>query len=248
MMFKSLILGVLFSIGVFAVKAGAGLCYATARKPGLGGKFAIFLLFTAMYGSLFGLVALILHYIDPVAHLSVVLRFLKSGMIVHIIMAALMMMWGLFLLRHPHDASRASRGWMILVLPCPVCGTVILFSTAIFVSFFPDYFMWVAPGLFMVFVMISLTTMSILYFFKRHLFQSPETFLGGAMLLLAGYFILSVTLMPQFADLDTVYRMASYQSDKASLDMVNVFLTAIVAAVFFVTGFTYKLKIIRRIT
>ena len=246
MMYKSLILGVLFGIGIFAVKAGAGLCYAMIHQPGFRGKCTVILLFTITYGALFGLVSLTLHYIDPVEHLPAILRFLKSGMIVHIVMAVLMMIWGLFLLRQSHDFSGSSRGWLLLALPCPVCGVVILFSTGFFVSFFPDYFMWVGPSLFIVFVMISLATMGVLHFFERHTLRSPETFLGGAMLLLAGYFILSVTVMPQFADLDKVYRMAGYQSGKASLDRLNVFLTAFISSAFFVTGFTYKLKIIRR--
>jgi len=169
-------------------------------------------------------------------------------MLVHMVMAALMAIWGVVLLKRHHAHAATSRGWLLLVLPCPVCATVILFSAAFFVSLFPDGRGWVIPGLYMAFVVISLLAMGGVHLLRRRRAQPSEAFLGGAMLLMAAYFILSVTVMPQFADLDSVYRLAHYQTDKAPPDVFGGILLSIVASAAFGTGCLFKFKHIRSST
>jgi hypothetical protein len=66
--------------------------------------------------------------------------------------------------------------------------------------------------------------------------------LGGFMLLVAAYFILSVTIMPQFADLDKVYRLAGYGSDLPGWDSSRLLPTAAVLVAAFLIGWgnTYR--------
>lgn len=248
MLYKSLILGVIFGIGLFAVKSGVGLSYLVSRRERFRGKILALLLFAGIYGLLFGMTALVLHHIDPVRHLAAIQTFLQSGMLVHMVMAGLMAIWGVVLLKRHHTPGAMSRGWLLLVVPCPVCAAVILFSAAFVVSLFPDSRESVIWGLYLVFVLISLSTMGILRLLRRRMVQPSEAFLGGAMLLMAVYFILSVTVMPQFADLDSVYRLACYHAEKVPGNFFGTVLLAIVAVSAFGTGCLFKSKHIRSST
>ena len=248
MLYKSLILGIVFSIGIFAVKSGAGLSYIMARKDTLWGRVAVLILFAVTYGLVFALVGLALKFIDPLKHFVSIQSFLKSGMTVHMVMAVLMILWGLILIRQHHDAEDGSRGWLLLVLPCPVCATVILFSLAFAVSFFPDHFTAVVGGLYLLFLMMGIGSGFLLMLFQKKTLVSSGLFLGAVMLLMAGYFILSVTVMPQFAELENVYRLARYQGEQTVLDRRAVIITAVFVLVFFTAGYGIQYRKIRRST
>ena len=69
MLYKSLILGVLFSIGVFAGKSGIGLAYLLGRTPSWQGKALRLLGFALLYALVFALAAWGLRVLDPLAHL-----------------------------------------------------------------------------------------------------------------------------------------------------------------------------------
>lgn len=245
MLYRSLVLGVLFGVGVFAVKSGVGLAYAVSRRKRLRRKVGILLCFSLLYALAFVLIHLLLQRVDPVRHLPAIQRFLQSGMLVHLTMAALMAVWGLVLLKRSGDQTGASRGWLMLVLPCPVCAAVILFSTAFFVSLFPEDCLWVSVGLCLTFLLLSFLTFGIVSQHRGLAARSPEAFLGGAMMLTAAYFVLSVTVMPQFADLDSVYRLARNRTGAAEGNLKQVALMAITAGSFFGAGFTAKTRRIR---
>jgi predicted transporter len=245
MLYKSLILGVLFSIGIFAVKSGVGIAYVMARQQRARLKAAAVILFAVAYGLVFGLAALMLHRLDPVRNLTAIQTFIQSGMLVHLVMAGLMMIWGVILLKQTPGLPSGSRGWMILVLPCPVCATVIVFATAFCLSCFPDHFLLVVSSLYLAFLSISLLTMAVAQGYQRRMAQSSEAFLGGAMLLIATYFIVSVTVMPQFADLDKVYRMAGYHAKTQPQDTLAVALVLLLVAATFTVGYGTTIKKIR---
>jgi predicted transporter len=248
MLYKSLILGILFGIGLFAVKSGIGLSYLLSRQPRLGSKALVLLVYAIGYGLVFGLAALLLHHIDPLRHLAAIQTFLRSGMIVHMIMAGSMAVWGVLLLKRPHIHGASSRGWMLLVLPCPVCTAVILFSSAFLVSLFPDSRWGAIWGLYLAFLLMGLSTMGIAHLMRSRAALPSESFLGGAMLLMAVYFMLSVTVMPQFADLDSIYRLARYQTEKAPRNVSGGFLLAIAAAAAFGAGWRFTSRKIRSST
>lgn len=207
MLFKSLVLGILFGIGVFALKSGLGLTAALLSRP--RGRQELFglLLFALVWALVFAAVALVLPRLDPLRHLAAIALFMRSGMLIHLLLAGLMLIWGVILLRRREVRVVGSRGWLLLVLPCPVCVTVIFLSAAFFLACFPEHGAFLVPGLYLVFMTISLTA-AFLAGRNPVVSASPESFLGGAMILLATYFFLSVTIMPQFADLDKIYRLA----------------------------------------
>lgn len=219
MLYKSLVIGVLMSIGIFAVKSGAGIGYRMARQRRVREKIVVWLLFSGVYALLFGFAAAALHYLDPVRHLNAVQTFMQSGMIVHVGLAGVMAVWGMMLLKRAPSENTVSRGWLLLAAPCPVCVAVILFCAAFLVSLFPDHPLTVMSGLYAVFILISLLTIIAVGMDRKSSDHGgPESFLGSIMLLAAAYFILSVAIMPQFADLDKVYRLAGYASDAVNGD------------------------------
>lgn len=254
MLYKSLILGVLFSVGIFAVKSGVGLSHGVARQARWPAKAVVFLIFATGYGLFFGLVAMTLGRLDPVRHLAAIQRFLQSGMGVHVVMAVAMMVWGVGLLKHGNAASTPGRApslakkyaWLFLVLPCPVCATVILFSAAFCISLFPACSAWTVVGLYATFVIISMTTVGLVHLYRKSASQPSEAFLGGAMVLMAAYFILAVTVMPPFADLDKVYRLACYHADTPAGDASAAILVAMLTAAAFALGCGITFKTIRR--
>ena len=245
MVMKSLILGVLCSVGIFAVKSGVGLSYCIAGNSRIRAKVGSFALFSLSYLLLFGSVVLLLQNVDLVSHLDTVQRFLQSGMLVHLVIAVLMIGWGILLLKNNHETHAKSSGWMLLALPCPVCFTVILFSAAVLLAYWPEHFLRTAMLFYLAFMTISLLTPVFAHFFGRKSKGSPNSFLGGAMLLIAVYFLLSATIMPQFGELDQIYRMASYQGEGETVDVRNAVYAALLVSAFFLAGFSYSVNKMR---
>lgn len=244
MVLKSLILGVVFSLGIFAVKSGIGISYCLAGQQGKRKKAGALLLFALTYFMVYLAAAFVLQKIDPMRDFPIVQRSMQSGMLVHYIIAGLMTGWGLILLKqreNPLAASR-SRGWLILALPCPVCGTVIVLSLAVFISYFPDHPLRVVLLFYLVFMAITMATMGLVQMFQRRSPLHPDAFLGGAMLLMATYFLLSATIMPRFSDLDKIYRMACYHTDTTSPNATCVIVVLLLAATAFAAGYGFTSK------
>ena len=245
MVYKSLIMGVLFSIGIFAGKSGVGLAYLLARTSSTGAKCSRLLAFALLYGLLFGLVAFGLRLLDPLAHLETIRAFLRSGMQVHLLMAGLMLLWGLLLLRKPHHHAATSRGWLLLTMPCPVCATVIVFAIAFCLSLFPDRFPQVVGGLYLAFLAISLATMGLMLGMGRITKQPSEILLGGSMVLLGAYFLISMAVLPQFTDVDKIYRLARYHEPRQLQNLSALLPLVALSLLTFTAGFGLTHKKIR---
>jgi predicted transporter len=242
MAYQSLILGVLFSIAVFAVKSGVGISYVVSAQPKRRSKAGAVMLFALIYLCVFGASVLVLKHLDPVAHRIAIQGFIQSGMMLHLIMAALMMFWGLMLLRRSGRPPSGSSAWLMLTVPCPVCVTVIFFSSAFLITCFPDTPLVAVVALYLAFVLINLMTMATVAWYRKKTDTTPESFLGGAMLLAALYFFLSVTVMPQFADIEKVYRLAMYQGRVPSAKPLHMVPFSILSATAFLGGFGFTLK------
>jgi predicted transporter len=248
MAYENLIMGVLFSIGFFAVKTGVGISYVVAGQKKKWAKASAFLLFALSYGLVFVAAAIILSMIDPVRYLAAIQSFVRSGMIVHVIMAGLLMGWGVLLLKGGSGDGKKSKGWLLLAVPCPVCITVIFFSAGFLFAVFPDTPKSAVLVLFLSFVLINLVTMGVIGLYRKRQTVPAESFLGGAMLLLALYFIISVTIMPQFADVDKIYRLAMYKCQTPAQKAVHLVPFSILSAVAFIGGYGFKFKKIRSTT
>ena len=123
---------------------------------------------------------------------------------------------------------------------------VIFFSIGFLMTLFPDSSRAVILLLYMAFILLNLITVLAMGFWKRKSGTLPETLLGGAMLMIAAYFLLSVTIMPQFTDVDKIYRMALYHRDKTGEHTHHLFLFLTCIAVAFFGGFGRMILKIRR--
>lgn len=241
MEYESLILGVLFSIGIFAAKSGVGLSYVLSGRKKVRAKTAVLLLFLLTYGIVFAAVAYCLGRVNFLSHLEGIQAFLRSGMIVHLVMAALMVIWGRMLLVRSGRGGGESRGWLLLAIPCPVCVSVILFSSGFLIAFFPETPGLVVSGLYLAFIAVSLIVLGVVALLRKGGNGSPESFLGGAMMLIAAYFFLSVTVMPQFADVEDVYRLAVNQGGAGSPEPHRLVMLFMISAAVFAGGFGYQM-------
>ena len=200
---KSLILGLLFSVGVFAVKSGAGLSYQMARQ-GHAGKWLVATLYGATYGMLFWLVGKVMERVDFLHHLDSVSGLLKNGMTLHFLLAGLLLAWGFFLIQQG-SRNRPSKGWLLLALPCPVCFTVILFSTGLVHALLPQ-FHWLILALGAGFISLGLFTAALLARMGHPAAQ--ENNLGTIMVLAGLYFLLCLAIIPHFSEVERIYRLS----------------------------------------
>jgi predicted transporter len=246
MEYQSLILGILFSIGIFAIKSGAGMAYLFSGQR-IKTKLLVFFIIGFSYLIVYFAACYVIHIIDPVKHLVRIKQFMQSGMTIHLIMALFMMIWGILLLKQSNSVHhKGSKGWILLTLPCPVCMTVIFISTGFLITLFPQKPVLVAGGLYASFIFVNLITVLFISFYRKYRDVDPESFLGGIMLLIAVYFFLSVTVMPNFSDLDKVYRLAMYKGKGQTSELIHLVPFSVITALTFFYGFADKLIKIKR--
>ncbi|MGB5157347.1 DUF2162 domain-containing protein [Desulfobacterium sp. N47] len=246
MEYKSLILGTVFSIAIFAVKSGIGLNYYLSKTSSARVKALACGMFVLMYMMLFAASYFVISKIDIIRHQELILKWIESGMLIHLIMAVLMVFWGIWLLKNNTEYSSKSKGWIALALPCPVCVLAILFCQGFFITLFPDLTWRSAVFLYLIFLLINFITVVIMRIRRQKM--QPEIILGGAMLLIAVYFFLSVTIMPNFADLDRIYRLASNSSETNPVNIKHLSVVAVSGALAFLAGFGAVYNKTRRIS
>lgn len=247
---KSLFLGLLFATGIFALKCGCGLHYISARQRTLAARLGIVLGFAFVYLVLFVGSWRICREVDALRCFNSLRVVFQSGMLLHVVLAGGLLVWGLALLKRklePASPHGQSAGWIALVVPCPLCASVVFVTVAFLVSAFPEDSLRAVLGAYLLFVTVGLLTIGGLHLWGRTTGAHPESILGTSMLLISAYFFLSAVLMPQFGDLDKVYRLAAYHGDKQVVNAGHwVALFSIVLACMG-GGFWFGLKRIRRV-
>ncbi|MDD9304360.1 MAG: hypothetical protein HUK40_19240 [Desulfobacter sp.] len=201
---KSLILGLVFSFGAFAIKSGGGLAVLLIAAPTRSGKIFTCLGFSLGYAIVFAGAGFILTQENLAAHLDLFQNMFASGMSLHFLLAFLLLIWGVSLQKS--KPKQTSRAWIPLVVPCPVCFMVILLSCSFVNAVYPDQ-AFVFLALYSGFILTSLTV-AILFAAQIKDQARAHGFLGRLMLYIALYFMLSVIVIPQFADLDKIYRIS----------------------------------------
>ena len=201
---KSLFLGLAFSVGIFAVKSGAGLSYLLRRETKLRWRLAAICGFIVSYALVFCLAWFLVNRVDLFSRLDTVMIFFKNGMTLHILLAALLLVWGVTLLKKGGGTEVRSHGWLLLALPCPVCFSVILFSGAFLHNLLPDI-PWLFAWLYAGFILISLISGLALARFGK---GNNEHGLGSIMVLAALYFLITIAVVPQFGDIERIYRLS----------------------------------------
>lgn len=247
MEFKSLLLGILFSIGIFAIKSGVGLSYFFQRKMKLKKKLAALLLYAGGYLFIFLGVFHILKHLNFLQYFEIIRNMMESGMLIHVIMATFMAVYGFMLLKRPPNQSPAMSGWLILVLPCPVCLTAILFSVAFLLAYFPEAGKTAVLTTYAGFLLINFLTVILMNAWSVGSRSTPETILGAAMLMISVYFLLSVVIMPQFGDIDKIYRLALYKGEQPAMPARSFWLFSALITISFAIGFVSATRNIRRI-
>ena len=200
---KSLILGLTFSLGIFAVKSGAGFSYLLQAEARRWRRLLLVCGFISSYTLVFSLAWWLVCRVDFFAHIDKVMLFFKNGMTLHFLLAALLLLWGVALLKKEPDTGK-SRAWLVLALPCPVCFSVILFSGAFLHNLMPrvnHIFVWLFAG----FITLSLFSAILILFIGS---PRPEHKLGTIMVLAALYFFITIAMVPQFADIERIYRLS----------------------------------------
>jgi predicted transporter len=243
---KSLWLGLLVSMLAFSVKTGLGWSYLWLRCPP-GRRLPATLGLALLYLCLFGGVLALVSRVNIIAHYEFLAPLWQGGITLHWLVAALLLLWGLILLRSGEDGEtaaavgrrqvtlgarpavaaelpdparadaccrpRASRGWLALVIPCPVCLSVILMSLAGLVLYFPEDALAAAGLLYAAFLGVAGGAGLLMILGRAGGSEPLEHSLGLAMILIASYFALSALVMPQFSSVGRVYRIASYAKE-----------------------------------
>jgi predicted transporter len=208
MEYKSLFLGVLFAIGVFAMKSGAGSHYYLTKTKGWNRKAGLLLCLGLVYLALFLIISLVIQRTNLITFFGLVQQVVRWAMTIHFVLAATLMVWGLILIGRTGEDHRQSIGWLALVAPCPVCLTVIFFTLAFLTAYFPDHPFRIALYAYAGFMGVHAITLLGLWAWQSRWGSSPEFTLGAAMLGIAVYFLLSVFIMPHFSELERIYRLA----------------------------------------
>ncbi len=208
---KTLILGLVFSVGIFAVKSGAGLAYILKREDRILRQVLVMAGFAVCYSLLFAGAWLLILRFDFLAHLDAVMMLFKNGMALHFLLAGLLVLWGGYLLGQDASCQHQSHGWMVLSIPCPVCFGVILFSGSFLHGMRPDE-PYLFVGLAALFIGVAMVTAVLLALSKK---TGANYGLGGVMLCAGLYFLLSLIVVPQFADFERMYRISLGSKDVA---------------------------------
>ena len=234
---KTLWLGLLVSCGTFAVKTGLGWAYAASAGRA---RVLTSLAVISSYAGLFALVWLVVSKINLLAHYETLLPLWRQGFLLHWLTAAMLLIWGVFLLRRPagQGCHSSSRGWLALVIPCPVCLSLILMSAATLNLYFPEQALGATAALFLAFMAIAALAAALARRGAGRQGEVLEADLGLAMMLVALYFILSALLFPQFTEVRRVYRLTAYAAEGQTVNRLAQAATlgitlAILAAGFF---------------
>jgi len=227
--------GMLFSLGIFAVKVGFGLGFSGMKWKGV-------LLTLSLYLMLFVVVAVLsgqlIKLLEPV---------LRKGPYLHALMAAGMIGWGISLLRrqkteHGEQSTDSnppfSKGGinskllthnssLMLLVPCPVCLSAMTFSTWAALSVIKLPPVAVGIGLGIVFALLTLAVIGLVRVMKV---SSPEISLGLSMISIGLYFILSLYFPAKIEEARGMYN--SFLAENAGIapnDNIGVLAVLLIA-------------------
>jgi predicted transporter len=221
MEFKTLIIGMFVSMAAFSVKTGLGWGYILSRG-GMARRAAMSLALAAAYAALFALAGTFAARAGLATRGGEFAALWQNGVTLHWITAILILAWGTALLKSGASGKcgahgGASRAWLALVIPCPVCASVVLASASCVALYFPDRAVMAMAALYVAFVALA-GAVAAASRLASHGGRDGgrEASLGAAMMMIAAYFIVSALVTPQFADIGRVYRIAAHARGESS--------------------------------
>ncbi len=238
--------GMFFSLAVFVVKVGCGLGWGQLRWP-------LIVLTLSLYSGLFILAAIfsrsLLKVLQPV---------LQHGPWLHSFMAVGMMAWGIYLLlRSPassccglpgqkagnstpnHCSPPVNSALFLLLLPCPVCLTAIIFSTwaALQVFKWPSWLVGVGLGL--TFAALTLVACLILRLSSRRATKlAQNNVLALSLLGIGAYFLASLFIPGRIEAARSIYH--SFISDHTGPGLSDQLGILTILAIALLVGFVTK--------
>ena len=236
MVLKSLFLGIVFSMGIFAVKSGFGLNYYLGTCHGTPKRLGGTAVFTVLYGLIFIFCTALISTTDIMAWFPLFQLIISHAMTLHFFLAILMGLWSISLIKNSHTNSVKTRSWMLLALSCPVCMVVIFLSVAFLSAYAPGHLNQAVSLLFMGFMGLNLGTLAVLSIRERHRHTPPEHLLGNAMLFIAIYFLLSVIIMPQFTGIEEIYSLSLHASPPEQSFLMEKRWSFALIALMFISG------------
>jgi predicted transporter len=238
--FKSLLLGLIFGLGMFSVKSGCGISYLLSARNTFAGKATVFAAVTLTYLGLFVGSWYISSRIDLVSHFNHLKTFFGTGMVLHVLIAGGTLLWAISLLRTDEARHTKSFGWIALVVPCPVCASVIFFVTGFLVAFFPDNSFSAVMGAYGVYLATTLATIFLVSLSSRLSETTPERTLGLAMMFVSAYFLVSILVAPHFGELERIYRIARYTAKESAGNPNGAVTVGCILVLAFATGFVLR--------
>ncbi|MDY6933392.1 MAG: DUF2162 family putative transporter [Spirochaetota bacterium] len=235
-----LIAGITVAVSAFGVKTGlsaSSILYSrdlsAIRRIGLlTGIFILYLLF-------FLIITLLVLYLPLQTFIEKLIKTLSYGMIIHIIIALGMFIWGISLLSHKKDGTKMSSriGALYLSLPCPVCAMVIFITVSMTHSIFSISIISSSLMLFGIFLSVVLLTILLLLPVRKRIEGSGAYFLGIVMMIISLYFVLTVIIAPIYQEARDVYRLVSVTSIHDPIDSTSLIILISAFSILFGFGF-----------
>lgn len=204
-------LGLALALGIFAFKTAVGEYYFFSVTSS-GMKRALFLTVTwGLYLLLFGAAFLMLEKFDLFRFAGDSMRFLETGVLLHLLLCAGLLAWGIRLLcrRETEHAGRVdSAGWLLLAVPCPVCASAVFLVCAFARMLFPEYGIWLWLGIPLFFLTLNAVFLLVLWGTGKLFSLHPLHFTGRLMIFISLYFFLILLIAPRFQDLGKLYSAA----------------------------------------
>jgi predicted transporter len=179
----------------------------------------------ALYALVFALILVLVRKIDLLSNYRLIEPLWRGGQTLHWLVAALLFVWGFWLMRQGGAAGegcpagdgpgrpKGSLGFLALVIPCPVCLSVLIMALACLALYFPRQAILGAAMVFLGFVLVAAAAGLLLILGHWGQGDGLERSLGQAMALIASYFMVSALVLPQFGQIGRIYRLASYAGD-----------------------------------
>jgi len=243
---NTLLIGIILTIEIFALKGGVGIHYFLLGKRDMKTRLFFLSLYGLVYLFLFLLCSHTVQGARTILYFDAVQGLLKSGMSIHALMAGGLTVWGVVLLKRGDRFNRGTYGWLVMMAPCPVSIAAIFLGTALVLSYFPDSGHVPVVLTYLVFMGIVLITVISMRLWGYRSASTAASTMGGAMLIMAVYFFLCVIMMPQFRDIDKIYRVAAYKGEKRTINPGHSLLLCSIMAVSFTGGFIYMLRKLKR--
>ena len=204
-------LGLFFALAVFALKTSVGGYHFLALHNGMRKRMIFFICSSILYLMLFAGAFVLIHFYNLFQLAANSIAFLKTGVLLHLILCAGLLVWGFRLLGNCgdcHQDSITKNGWLLLALPCPVCASAIFLICAFASILWPEYDMVVMLSVPAVFFVLNILLLISLASWCRFRNIDPVSLTGKAMIFIALYFILILLVAPQMNEAGKLYSVA----------------------------------------